>query len=506
MIILSNQLSMILNEFNTHIGQLCYPLSFTTMCKDILYGPKLNTYIFSDPKLCTNNNFENINLGRFCYDNTVYNKYHHSESEIKTVEHIFSINQSNNFKVDNPNILVTKNEFPYIIPNTNYDYWIVWNLENSNIQFEQILNYFNLVNKDYILWKNNPLYKSIKYIEHYHIILRNSIPKLKLKKLLILQRHGPREPLSIPPKFISTYWNTIQLDIDKAISGAKLTDLGKLYCKFIGELLLDNYSNDFDFSVLNKTNILLGSSNFQRTIDTSVLTLDGLKLSNLDLDLNILNFLSSDAIFTPEQKQIYNHKMENNDINPDIDFTKLNKKIFDLTGFEIKKFRDYFELASTIKCYEFHNYKILADNEDNSELMKIKYDLYNLSTYYYNAVNDMYNNYFEENKLIGKTVIDNILKLFTDSKYKFILFTSHDNLLMPTVKYLIYGILNNLITFDNMTINKEFYTNEILSKINYMDFPEFNSSIRFELWEDNFDNKKIRIYYCSLMLFEFNQN
>ena len=48
--------------------------------------------------------------------------------------------------------------------------------------------------------------------------------------------------------------------------------------------------------------------------------------------------------------------------------------------------------------------------------------------------------------------------------------------------------------------------NQLLSKINYMDFPEFNSSIRFELWEDNFDNKKIRIYYCSLMLFEFNQN
>jgi hypothetical protein len=117
----------------------------------------------------------------------------------------------------------------------------------------------------------------------------------------------------------------------------------------------------------------------------------------------------------------------------------------------------------------------------------------------------MSNSYFEENKLIGKTVIDNMIKLFTDSEYKFMLFTSHDNLLMPTINYLVYGILNNLITFDNMKINKEFYTKEILSKINYLDFPEFNSSIRFELWEDNFSNKKIRIYYCSLMLFEFDQ-
>lgn len=515
MIILSNQLSMILNEFITHTGQLCYPLSFSIMCKDILYGPKLNTLIFSDPTLCTNNNFENVNLGRFYNDRINYNKYNYSnsvsvsvsesESEIKTIEHIFSNNLSNNFKVDNPNILITKNEYPYIIPNTNYDYWIIWNLQNSNIQFEQILNYFDLVNKDYILWKNNELYKSIKYIEHYHIILRNSIPKLKLKKLLILQRHGPREPLSIPNKFISTYWNTVHLDIDKAINGAKLTDLGKLYCKYIGELFLDNYSNDFNFSTLNKSNILFGSSNFQRTIDTSVLTLDGLKLSNLDLDLEILKFLSTDAIFTPEQKQIYNHKMENNDIKFDLDLTEFNKKIFDLTGFEIKKFRDYFELASTIKCYTFHNYKMLSNDEANLELMKIKNTIYYLSTYYYNMVNDMSNSYFEENKLIGKTVIDNMIKLWEDSEYKFMLFTSHDNLLMPTIKYLVYGILNNLITFKNMTINKEFYTQDILSKINYMDFPEFNSSIRFELWEDNFYNKKIRIYYCSLMLFEFKQ-
>ena len=195
--------------------------------------------------------------------------------------------------------------------------------------------------------------------------------------------------------------------------------------------------------------------------------------------------------------------MENNNITIDINLTEFNQKIFDLTGFKIKKFRDYFELASTIKCYTFHNYQILSNPEDNAELLSMVDILNNLSIYYYNTVNIMNDEFFKENKLIGKTTIDNMIKLFTDSKYKFMLFTSHDNLLMPTVKYLIYGILNNLITFDNMSFDKKYFTKDILYKINLLDFPEFNSNIRFELWSDEIGNKKIRFYYCNLMLFEF---
>jgi hypothetical protein len=134
--------------------------------------------------------------------------------------------------------------------------------------------------------------------------------------------------------------------------------------------------------------------------------------------------------------------------------------------------------------------------------------LNNLSTYYYNAVNNMDDDLYKENKLIGKTAIDNMIKLFTDNKYKykykFMLFTSNDNLLMPSIKYLVYGILNNLITFDNMSLNKDYFTPDILSKINLLDFPEFNSNIRFELWTGEVGNNIIRFYYCNLMLFEFN--
>lgn len=146
----------------------------------------------------------------------------------------------------------------------------------------------------------------------------------------------------------------------------------------------------------------------------------------------------------------------------------------------------------------------MSSPEDNAELLSMVDTLNNLSTYYYNAVNNMNDDIFKENKLIGKTAIDNMIKLFTDSKYKFMLFTSHDNLLMPSIKYLVYAVLNDLITFDNMSLNKDYFTKDILSRINLLDFPEFNSNIRFELWTEKTGNNIIRFYYCNLMLFEFN--
>jgi len=157
-----------------------------------------------------------------------------------------------------------------------------------------------------------------------------------------------------------------------------------------------------------------------------------------------------------------------------------------------------------MKCYDFHDYPMLNDPEANIELNLIKNTIYNLATYYYNLVNDPNNPELEESTLIGKTVTKNILNLFTGSNYKFVLLTSHDNLLMPTIKYLIYSILNNLIKFENMSLSKEYFTKDIINKIYFQRFPDFNSSIRLELWDDIFGNQKIRIYYCSLFLFEFN--
>ena len=116
---------------------------------------------------------------------------------------------------------------------------------------------------------------------------------------------------------------------------------------------------------------------------------------------------------------------------------------------------------------------------------------------------DINDNFFDLCNLIGKTTVNNLLELFSNPIYKFILLTSHDNLLMPTVKYLIHSIIKGETKFDNLNYDKKYFNPNILHKINYLDFPDFNANLRFELWEDKLSNKKIRIYYSSLMLFEF---
>lgn len=496
----NEKLKIILNEFNKKYLNLSYPESFKTIIKHILYSPILSTYLFNDPNLCICKNFSNINLEKFWTDIIVYNVNKKTATEL--FKHLQLMNES---KLDS-NILITKNEYPYVIPNTNYKYFIIWNIDNNNpIDYNKIQTYFNLKNKDWIIWKNNKLYKSIKYIEHYHIIIRDSLPKFKISKLLILQRHGPREPILIPPKFIKTYWDNDYKDYFSAVMNANLTPLGKMYCKFIGEQFYNNYFEDFNFDLLDKNEIIIGSSNFNRTIETTILTLEGLSLMNKNLDLNLFKFLSSSNILSDEEEIEYDNMMKNSIVNFGIDLTEFNKDIFVLTGLKINNFRDYFELASTMKCYEFHDYQMLPSLEDNKLLLDLKDTIYNLSTYYYNGINNFKNDTFDCNKYLGKTVVENILKLFTNSDHKFTLLTTHDNLLMPTAKYLIYGILNNLIQFEGMEFDKSFYTKNILSKLNYLNFPNFNSSIRLELWtDDNTDYQIIRIYYCSLLLFEFN--
>lgn len=502
----NNELRVILNKFNKEYSEYCYPENFKIIIKNILCGPNLSIYLFNDPNLCMNKNFSNINLGRYWTDLIVYQIKKQLLPQLITHLETIDLSDILNLKSFNPNIIITINEYPYVIPNTNYKLYIIWNKDsNKPLTYSQIQDYFDLDNKDWIIWKNNNLYKSLKCIEHYHIIIRDSLPKFVLTKLLILQRHGPREPITIPPKFIKSYWKNIDLPYDLAVSKANLTDLGKLYCKFVGEQLYNNYFEDFKFKLLDKNSILFGSSNFLRTIETSILTLNGLDLSDNNLDLNLFNFLSSDNIFSSSEKEMYNYKLKYSNINFDIDLSEINKEIFDLTGIEIKDFSDYFELASTMRCYEFHGYQMLPDSQNNLLLLKIKNTIYNLATCYYNQVNDPTNDYFNLNRHLGKTVIDNLLEIFEFPNVKLSLLTSHDNLLMPTVKYLIHGIIDGSIKFEGFEYDKEFYTKSIKSKLNYLDFPDFNSSIRLELWiEPNTNSKKIRIYYCNLMLFEFN--
>ncbi len=485
--------------------------NFLSISKNILYGPKLSKKIFKlDQNICKSDGFENINLGRYWADNLVYqiNKLD-KNTLVNHLKNKKMLELSDLFNIDGTQcdtIIATPNEYPYIIPNTSYKYFIIWDLNSSNLNIDSVITILKDIinNKDYVVWRNPPIYKSVKTIEHYHIITRPKTLQKSLKKLFVVSRHGPREPIHPIPKFIKTYWSSLKNnDNNNSVYTANLTNLGKLYCNFIGRLLSLNYSDNFDFSILNNTNTFIASTNFDRTIQSAILTLDGLNLTNTYSNIKIIDFIGSDTIFTSDEKKSYDHKMSNPQINWDVNLENINKEIEELTGFKIKTFRNYFDLACTMKCYDFQGYQMLSSDLDNKKLLELKPTIYNLATYYYNIVHNPKDEFYSESKILGTTVIKKVLELFKSSQYFFAYFSTHDNIIMPVVKNIIYMVLNDEIKFENLDYDRDFFTTIIRSKINYLDFPDFNSQIRFELWEDSIQNQTVRIYYNSLMLFEF---
>jgi hypothetical protein len=505
-IITHDEILFFLKEFNK-IKFTTDLNNFLLVSKNILYGPKLSKIIFkSEDNICQSRGFENINLGKYWTDILIYqiNKLDTNEL-IKDLKSKNMLNNSDNLELTK-GLIMTKNDYPYIVPNTTYNYFLLWNLETDvflNVKNVESMLYSQFKDRDYIIWRNPSIYKSVKTIEHFHIISRPAMKKLYLKKLFIVSRHGPREPIFVVPKFIHSYWQKISHDHTEAVYGANLTEVGKLYCVFMGKLLHFNYNEDFDFSQVNHSNSIVTSTNFNRTIESAMLTLDGMGLTNKYSDIKITDFISSDTVFSSEQKKSYNDKMNNPQIKWDVDLNELNSKIFQLTGIKIHNFRNYFDIACTMRCYEFHNYQMLPDDNLNEKLLELKPTIYNLSTYYYNIVHNPKDEFYWESRVLGTTVLNGLIDLFNNPNYKFGYFSTHDNILMPLVKNLIYEVLQGNLKFPELNYDTEFFTQNIKSKINYLNFPDFNSNIRFEQWEDIDGKKIIRIYYNSLMLFEF---
>ncbi len=313
-IITHDEILFFLKEFNK-IKFTTDLNNFLLVSKNILYGPKLSKIIFkSEDNICQSRGFENINLGKYWTDILIYqiNKLDTNEL-IKDLKSKNMLNNSDNLELTK-GLIMTKNDYPYIVPNTTYNYFLLWNLETDvflNVKNVESMLYSQFKDRDYIIWRNPSIYKSVKTIEHFHIISRPAMKKLYLKKLFIVSRHGPREPIFVVPKFIHSYWEKISHDHTEAVYGANLTEVGKLYCVFMGKLLHFNYNEDFDFSQVNHSNSIVTSTNFNRTIESAMLTLDGMGLTNKYSDIKITDFISSDTVFSSEQKKSYNDKMNN---------------------------------------------------------------------------------------------------------------------------------------------------------------------------------------------------
>jgi hypothetical protein len=424
------------------------------------------------------NEMESFSFGRSCYSNIMYTHKNKNKSPEVLKANILEKIKHKNFdfyKTINSNIIITNNDFPYILP-PKYKSYIIWDLNDTPISQINIMLTNFVEHNQYIIWKNKKSNQSIKSLSHYHLVIREPICKLKLKQIIVVVRHGPRQPIMIPCKFNKGVWNIDpNISYKDQIRKAALTPIGKSYCEFRGKELLDGYSSSFDFNSLIKNDILLESSFYDRTMESTIHFLAGCNI-NINLqDIKQEDCLASDKSFSPEQKVIY-EEIINNFLLP------LDTKLFDnliekVTGFTVTGPKDYFDIHSTINCYKVHGY----DLPDNIYLIDEK--LEKLATLYYNLFNSSDNIY--PNILASKLFIH--INQIMNSDKKFAYLSTHDNILMPLIKYIV---------------------NKYNIRDKYIEMPDFCSSIRFEVWESVKSDeitKYIRIYYDTLLIIEIKE-
>ena len=419
-----------------------------------------------------NNGFEIETFGRTFLTKLRYKHQQKNQSHHQIKSNLLGSlynKEFNSYKLLDNDLILTNNKYPYVSTNNN-PMFIIWDVgdESDICDIKKLVNkYFS--NYNYLVWRNPYIHQSVKLIKHYHLVIRNPITKPKLTKVLLVVRHGPREPIHLPSKFDSSYWlsdrNTHE--IFQSIK-ARMTCLGKSYCEYRGQEAYNYYSNEIDFSKIARDDILIESSYIERTRESAIYYMKSFGYNLANTDIQISSCLASDKLFSLLEGLAYNKLQKK--FKLDIDTGKLDKLIEEITGQPITNSMDYFHIYSTIKCYKVHNY-MLPDGLDKM------YDLLEeISTLMYNEVNEPTNNIYS--KKIGIGMLTHIFHILKTNKI-FSYLSTHDNMIIALLKYICYKYNVN---------------------IRLLDIPDFCSCIRFEVW----NNDIIRIYYDSLFLVEIN--
>jgi len=394
-------------------------------------------------------------------------------TEENTFQNIINDSRKVIKKFDNNNYL-TINSFPYANP-LLCNHLIFWTLNdkthNDVLRYLSELNIINS-NVEYLIWQNNLKHKSIKTIKHYQILFRPKIfksIKRKLRKIIIVARHGPREPIHLLPKLeefkLSDFTGLVQSDtVLNKVLDAKLTLEGLKFCYNYGTYIKSLFENYFQFD-LSKSTVL--STNVDRTINSAIQFINGLfDLTNNNLTNNTIfdkskitlsGELLGDINMSPELRESYNNfhdqiKLLNVDEN-------LNNEIYRILGYKIKHVKDYFNIYSTIKVYKFH--KIKLPEEWTDELDK---QLDNCAAEYYYRL--FYKTQFC--KLFTDSLLNRVNLLISDPNINFAYLSTHDVVIYPFA----------------IRLAKE-----------EVHLPDFSASIRFEIWDE-----EMRIYYDNILI------
>lgn len=440
------------------------------------YAPKLN-----DPNFKTNNpHNQMLKTMMFARNYDELKKY---TEYMKTIQdpkqHIiresFDKSTRTNFIADLDNeTVLSKNLFEYVRP-PYMDQYVVWTLNKNKTHDEIVALLMDFIGSDdYILWTNDStIYCSIPQIKHFHLIIsRNDNVKInmKLEKLIIIGRHGPREPIEYLPNL---HWNKNAIDDKKELSRhAHLTKKGELFCKENGKFMrkyYDEFCND-----LNDQNILVASSGMTRTTDSAIHFMSGFMPDLCTDGIVHVKELSGYGSLTKEEIPEFYKVMSDvkSSITESIEFSKLYDFINDKIGLKLASLHKCFDIHSSLKCYELE-----TDNFGDIISTDTMNYVNELATEFYHEL-FAFNNRFYCNRL-SQDIHGVIDSLVDNDNIKFAYLASHDSLVFPLAKY---HIGNNT----------------------RLHIPNFCSNVRYEVWSEDQTNKKIiRIYYDELFITEY---
>lgn len=394
-------------------------------------------------------------------------------------------------KFDDNNYL-TINQWPYESPLlcTHLVFWTLNNLTHNDVLM--LLINLNIINDstEYIIWLNSSKAQSIKTIKHYQILIRpkifnhiqnNQITKRKLRKMIIVARHGPREPIHHLSKLTDFKYSISKKNNPNSVTDAQLTKQGSAYCYNFGTYIKQLYGEYFDFS-FDKTAII--STNVDRTINSANQFIQGMFFAKdsfseepvalghytkkpfseeQDFDskirnkIELSNDLIGDITMSLEDKKEYEdyHKLIVLQNRSD----EFDKQIYNILGHEIKGPKDYFNIHSTLQVYNFHKEPIPIEwtEELNDQLNKCAQE------YYYKLFNGT-----KFCSLFTDLVLEKIKTLISNNEINFAYLSTHDVTIYPLA----------------LRIAKE-----------EVELPYYCSSVRYELWD-----QELRVYYDDVLI------
>lgn len=373
------------------------------------------------------------------------------------------------------NTILTKNKYEYS-KSKNMDQYVIWT-SNHELSHDDLINKLKdfIGDKQYMLWTNSKsTFASIPQIKHYHLIIRNITANhiYDLEKVIIIARHGPREPIDYFPNIS---WKTNQMihnDINKldqkdknSVFHANLTVKGKEYCTNQGKLMRKIYGKYLED--LNLDKILVGYSGMQRTYESAKSFMHGF-MPNHDFKINEYLDLTGYNELVVDGLNHYEHfmrtlQLENHNSN-------LHKNIKDILGVEINHTNKYYDMYSTTLCH-LHEH----GNLPKEYAEEIYEELEVTANEFYDKLFTSNNNKYRD--IVTKNVLNLIDNLLKNTDLKFIYLSSHDSLIYPLARYL----------------------NPNNDKVH---LPHFCSNIRYEVWKCDND-KIVRIYYDDMFIAEF---